>query len=84
MSELGPALGSLGLALVVVWVATPIAGRAAWRMGAIDRPRERGLHQFPTPRLGGLAVLVGVLAAGLTFLPLNTQTYGILGGALVI
>jgi UDP-GlcNAc:undecaprenyl-phosphate/decaprenyl-phosphate GlcNAc-1-phosphate transferase len=84
MSELGPALGSLGLALVVVWVATPIAGRAAWRMGAIDRPRERGLHQFPTPRLGGLAVLVGVLAAGLTFLPLGTQTYGILGGALVI
>ena len=84
MSDIGPALGSLGLALVVVWVMTPIAGRAAWRVGAIDRPRARGLHQFPTPRLGGLAVLVGVLAAGLTFLPLNTQTYGILGGAVVI
>ena len=37
------------------------AGREplAWRIGAIDTPRERGLHQFPTPRLGGLAILAG-------------------------
>ena len=84
MSDLGPALEGLGLALVVVWIATPVAARAAWRIGAIDRPRERGLHQLPTPRLGGVAVLLGVLAAGLIFLPHERETYGILGGALVI
>ena len=74
----------MGLALVVVWVTTPIAGRIAWRVGAIDRPRERGLHAFPTPRLGGLAILVGVVAAGLLFLPQGQETHAILAGAVVI
>src|SRR3954462_9813176 len=75
---------ALGLALIVVWVLTPVAAPRAWRIGAIDEPRERGLHQFPTPRLGGLAILAGVLAAGLAFLPHDQQTTGILIGAGVI
>src|SRR5919206_3735937 len=75
---------ALGLAAVVSLLATPVAGRIAWRIGAIDRPRERGLHQFPTPRLGGLAILVAVLAAGLVFLPHDRETQGILIGAAVI
>src|SRR3954466_5038663 len=75
---------ALALAAVVSLLATPVAGALAWRIGAIDRPRERGLHQFPTPRLGGLAILVTVVAAGLVFLPLDRQTEGILIGAAVI
>ena len=47
------------LALVVVWISTPVVKALAWRIGAIDEPRARGLHQFPTPRLGGLAILAG-------------------------
>jgi UDP-GlcNAc:undecaprenyl-phosphate GlcNAc-1-phosphate transferase len=84
VSDLGTALEAFGLALLVVWVTTPVAGRVAWRVGAIDRPRERGLHAFPTPRLGGVAILVGVVAAGLLFLPSNAETHGILAGAVVI
>ena len=84
MSDLGPALEALGLALIVVWVTTPIAGRVAWRVGAIDRPRERGLHTLPTPRLGGVAILIGVVAAGLIFLPPDRETYAILAGAVVV
>src|SRR3954470_9768437 len=75
---------ALALAAVVSLLATPVAGALAWRIGAIDRPRERGLHQFPTPRLGGLAILVTVVAAGLVFLPHDRQTQGILIGAAVI
>jgi UDP-GlcNAc:undecaprenyl-phosphate GlcNAc-1-phosphate transferase len=75
---------ALGLAAVVSLLATPVAGRLAWRIGAIDHPRERGLHQFPTPRLGGIAILITVVAAGLVFLPLDRQTQGILIGAAVI
>ncbi|MEA2375767.1 MAG: UDP-GlcNAc:undecaprenyl-phosphate/decaprenyl-phosphate GlcNAc-phosphate transferase, partial [Thermoleophilaceae bacterium] len=75
---------ALGLALVVSLLATPVAGALAWRIGAIDMPRERGLHQFPTPRLGGLAILTAVVAAGLVFLPHNRETDGILIGAGVI
>jgi UDP-GlcNAc:undecaprenyl-phosphate GlcNAc-1-phosphate transferase len=75
---------ALGLALVVSLLATPVAGALAWRIGAIDMPRERGLHQFPTPRLGGLAILTAVIASGLVFLPHNRETDGILVGAAVI
>src|SRR3954467_3162201 len=75
---------ALALAAVVSLLATPVAGALAWRIGAIDRPRERGLHQFPTPRLGGLAILVTVVAAGLVSLPPPPQTQGILIGAAVI
>jgi UDP-GlcNAc:undecaprenyl-phosphate GlcNAc-1-phosphate transferase len=75
---------ALGLALVVSLLATPVAGRLAWRIGAIDMPRERGLHQFPTPRLGGLAILTAVIAAGLVFLPHGGETDSILIGAAVI
>jgi UDP-GlcNAc:undecaprenyl-phosphate/decaprenyl-phosphate GlcNAc-1-phosphate transferase len=75
---------ALALAAVVSLLATPVAGAFAWRIGAIDMPRERGLHQFPTPRLGGLAILVTVVAAGLVFLPHDKQTTAILIGATVI
>jgi UDP-GlcNAc:undecaprenyl-phosphate/decaprenyl-phosphate GlcNAc-1-phosphate transferase len=84
MNDLGTAFEAFGLALVVVWVTTPVAGRMAWRMGAIDRPKDRGLHQFPTARFGGVALLVGVLAAGLVFLPNDKETHAILAGAIVI
>src|SRR5215216_4361514 len=84
MSDLDTALGAFALALVVAWIATPIAVRVAWRIGAIDTPRARGLHTFPTPRLGGLAILAAVAASGLIFLDPNDETRGILGGALVI
>ena len=62
-------------------VLTPVAARLAHRIGAIDLPHERGLHDTPTPSLGGLAILAGVLVAGLVFLPWNDATRGILGGA---
>jgi len=84
MPDLTDAFAAFGLALIVVWVLTPVAASIAWRIGAIDEPRERGLHQFPTPRLGGLAILAGVIAAGLVFLPQDDQTRGILIGAGVI
>src|SRR3712207_6043760 len=74
----------MGLALVVALLTTPIAGALAWRIGAIDMPRARGLHQFPTPRLGGLAILAAVATAALVFLPHDQQTTGILIGAAVI
>src|SRR3954467_3044492 len=82
--DLTDCVRALGLAAVNSLLTAPVAARLAWRIGAIDRPRERGLHQFPTPRLGGLAILVTVIAAGLVFLPHDRQTQGILIGAAVI
>ena len=50
----------------------------------MDMPKERGLHDVPTPKLGGLAILVAVLGAGAIWLPWDAETRSILGGATVI
>lgn len=50
-------------AALVTGVATPLAKRLAMRVGAIAVPSDRKVHEHPTPTLGGLAILVGVIAA---------------------
>jgi UDP-GlcNAc:undecaprenyl-phosphate GlcNAc-1-phosphate transferase len=84
MPDVGDGAIGFGLALVVALLTTPVMGALAWRIGAIDEPRERGLHQWPTPRLGGLAILVAVAVGTLVLLPHFHKTQGILIGACVI
>jgi UDP-GlcNAc:undecaprenyl-phosphate/decaprenyl-phosphate GlcNAc-1-phosphate transferase len=78
------ALWAFVVAAVVTLVLTPVAARIAHRVGAVAMPRERDLHDKPMPRLGGLAILIGVLAAGIWFLPNTQEIRGILLGATVI
>ncbi len=68
----------------VAWMLVPAAEMLARRIGAIDEPKERGLHDVPTPKLGGLAILAAVLGAGAIWLPWDYETRAILGGAAVI
>ena len=84
MNDEMEAVAAFAVAAVVTLAATPLTSRLAVRVGAIDLPRERSLHETPVPSLGGLAILAGVLVAALVFLPFNDVTRGILGGALVI
>lgn len=84
MAKVESALLAFGLAVAVVWVLTPIVRSLAWRVGAIDEPRERGLHQFPTPRLGGVSLLAGVVVSALAWLPAGPETRGIVIGAAAI
>jgi UDP-GlcNAc:undecaprenyl-phosphate/decaprenyl-phosphate GlcNAc-1-phosphate transferase len=83
MTELD-ALYAFLVAAVVAGLLTPLVARLAVRVGAVDRPRERGLSARETPLLGGLAILAGVLAAGALFLPGDDQTRAILGAAALI
>lgn len=62
----------------------PLTKRLAVRVGAIDQPNERSLHTVPTTKLGGLAILGGVLVAGLLWLPDDTESHAILIGAIAI
>jgi UDP-GlcNAc:undecaprenyl-phosphate GlcNAc-1-phosphate transferase len=57
------------VAMAIAMLLTPLAARFARRIGAIDFPSERGLSRTPTPLLGGLAILAGVLVAGVIWLP---------------
>ena len=75
------ALYAFLVALAVAALLTPLVARLAVRVGAVDEPRDRGLAARSTPLLGGLAILAGVLAAALIWLPLDQQMTGILLGA---
>jgi len=68
----------------VAWSLVPAAEAIARRIGAMDVPTERSLHEEPTPKLGGLAILAAVLLAGSIWLPENDATRSILAGAAVI
>jgi UDP-GlcNAc:undecaprenyl-phosphate GlcNAc-1-phosphate transferase len=73
-------LVALALALVVV----PLTRWLAVRVGAIDYPNERSLHTVPTPKLGGLGILVAAVVAGLLWLPSDTESHAIVYGAIAI
>ncbi len=57
------------VATAVAAALTPLAARLARSVGAVDRPRDRGLSQRETPLLGGLAILAAVLVAAWFWLP---------------
>jgi UDP-GlcNAc:undecaprenyl-phosphate/decaprenyl-phosphate GlcNAc-1-phosphate transferase len=78
------ALFAFGIALALTWLLVPLTERLARRVGAIDQPRERSLHQVPTPKLGGLAILAGVVVAMVLFLPWVSATRALVAGAVVI
>ena len=72
------------VAFAVAALLTPVVARAARRVGAVDAVKERGLAREATPLLGGLAIFVGAVIAGLVFLPDNERTRGILMAAALI
>ena len=78
---------------VVTFVVTPLVSRFSTRVGAIDRPGDRKVHAHPTPTLGGLAIFLGIVVAGIAALYLedfenvftqSSQPLGIAAGAVII
>ncbi len=49
-------------AAAVTYLTTPIARSLAVRAGALAQVRDRDVHDQPTPRWGGLAMFMGLLA----------------------
>jgi len=76
---------ALVVALVISFVATPLVRRLAFRIGAVDVPKDnRRMHKHPIPRLGGLAIFLGFLVSVLIFAEINRELQGILIGAVII
>jgi UDP-GlcNAc:undecaprenyl-phosphate GlcNAc-1-phosphate transferase len=67
-------------ALVTVLVLTPFVIKFAIWFGAMDKPNARKVHQKIMPRLGGLAIFIGVIAGyfagGLYDQKINTISVG--------
>jgi UDP-GlcNAc:undecaprenyl-phosphate GlcNAc-1-phosphate transferase len=83
----------LVIAAAVTYLTTPVARWIALRVGAITAVRSRDVHAVPTPRLGGLAMLAGlvisiVVASRIPFLAgifkNSGEAWGILGGATLV
>ena len=76
-------LYAAGIAFVIVVLLTPAVGGLARLLGAVDAPDARRLNRRPIPRLGGLAIFLGVLVPALAFLDLSSESRGLLLGAAV-
>ena len=74
-------------ALAVSFLCTPAVKSFAYKVGAVDVPKDaRRMHKVPIPRLGGLAIFMGFLVGILLFANVmeDRQMRGILLGAVVI
>src|SRR5579862_1917859 len=82
-SHLGIVWGAI-VALVIVVALTPAVGGMARMLGVVDRSEgDRRPNPRGVPRLGGLALFLGVFVPALAFLPLHREMRGILLGAAV-
>jgi UDP-GlcNAc:undecaprenyl-phosphate GlcNAc-1-phosphate transferase len=69
---------------LTVIVVTPFVIKFAIKIGAIDKPNERKVHTRIMPRLGGLAIFIGVIVGYFVGGVYNEQVTGITVGAILI
>lgn len=73
------------VAFLISYASTPIVKMLAFRIGAVDVPKDnRRMHKKPIARLGGLAIFYGFIISILCFAEIDTELRGILIGCLVI
>jgi UDP-GlcNAc:undecaprenyl-phosphate GlcNAc-1-phosphate transferase len=94
MSRLGAYVVVFAVVALVTGLCTPIVRHLAFRIGAVQKPdAERRVHKRPTPVLGGIAMLVGLLVGMLvawrmgTFSEVfggSTQPIGVVVAATII
>lgn len=76
---------SFVVAFVVALIATPAAKKLAYKIGAIDIPKDkRRVHKKPVPLIGGLAIYLGTILSILLFLPKSETNLGIIAGSTII
>lgn len=69
---LAPLLGAFLGASLTTGACTPAVARLARRLGVVDHPGGRRAHARPTPRLGGVALALGLLV--------GAAAYGLVSG----
>ncbi len=85
INELIYIVAAMILAGLITFTTTPAVSVLAYRIGAIDVPRDnRRMHKHPIPRIGGLAIFAGFVISTLVFCDLSRELVAIYLGGLVI
>jgi UDP-GlcNAc:undecaprenyl-phosphate GlcNAc-1-phosphate transferase len=71
-------------AVLLTVMAVPIFSRMALRYGLVDMPDERKVHTRPIPRIGGLAMALGVFAPTIYWFEGDRLVMSYLAGAGVL
>ena len=56
------------IALVISYLLTPLVQSRAMKLGLLDKPGKRKIHDKPTPRLGGVCIFVSLFLTTIFFL----------------
>lgn len=83
---------TFAFAFIIAFSATPIVRRLAFKVGAVDIPKdERRMHKKPIALMGGLAIVVGFILSLIfdlvttsSLLTANRELLGLLAGIAII
>jgi len=86
LQVIGGVAAALLCAALISFLATPVVKRLAFRIHAVDIPKDsRRMHDHPIPLIGGLAIFCGFTLSTLLFQPrLTPQLLGMLAGSCII
>ena len=83
--EDGSAVWGFLVAAAIVLVMTPLVARLAPRVGGMDHGGDRPrVHTRPVPRIGGVAIVLAILPAGIGFVGVDGPYAGILLGTALV
>ena len=72
------------VSLVISMLLVPPLIRLAPLIGAIDLPNARKVHLHAIPRIGGIAMIIGVLVPAIFWLPLDQKYFSLLAAFLIL
>ncbi|MGB5261394.1 MAG: MraY family glycosyltransferase [Gammaproteobacteria bacterium] len=71
-------------ALVISMVIIPIVVRLAPKLGMVDQPGSRKVHEKPIPRVGGVGIVLGSLIPISLLLPIDAAMASFIFGGIVL
>jgi len=72
-------------ALIISFILTPLARKLAFKVGALDIPKDaRKIHKKPMPYFGGLAIYVAIMSCMFVYMPHSETNISIMIGATII
>lgn len=75
---------SFVVSMVATMALIPLLMRASAHLGLLDAPEPRKVHEAPIPRVGGLAMLAGMLLPLIALQTMPRPILGILVGVLIV